>query len=118
MKFFEFLKKDLQFFKKNLVKEILKQKDVNRYIFVYDLIFHTFHDIHRTKYYLKICAMNFPYLFLEKEYEYSIIFSYLIYIYSFVPQAKYRLKFCNLNFPEISRKTNNFILPLMMDIQN
>jgi len=32
--------------------------------------------------------------------------------------AEYILGFTDYNFPEISIKTNNFILPLIMDIQN
>jgi len=73
------------------------------------------------KYILNFCILHFPFLFLEKKGNdghtfFSIIARYkgtlnitnFMVIYNFAYQ----------NFPEISNSTNNFILPLMMEIQN
>jgi len=58
-----------------------------------------------TKFYLKICTMIFPYY-------------HLTFVYHCIRQKGYCLKFYKYNFPEISESTNNFILPLLMEVQN
>jgi len=87
----------------------------------------------KAKYILKFSIQNFPYSFLKKYYEQDIvdIFEFdhngyviyrkiNIYLYTGGNREKvinrYVLEFLDYNFPEISLRTNNFILPLMMEI--
>jgi len=58
---------------------------------------------------LKISTLHYPY-FIFKIFNYSRVIHRNHFLYE--------KKFCLLNFPEISIRTNNFILPLMMEIQN
>jgi len=82
-------------------------------------LFSCSHDsVSVTKYVFKFCILNCPYLFLQKNFIGKIFLSILIYSRYITPKIKYGLKFSSLNFPEISIHTNNFILPLMMEIQN
>jgi len=67
-------------------------------------------------YILKFFILNFPYLFLEKNNCGSTIYSINVY-HKHEPSAVIS-KFLSCNFPEISLITNNFILPLMMEMQN
>jgi len=68
---------------------------------------------HSIKFVYKFCILYFPYVLLELRltpFEYNF-FGHLIHI-------KYVINYLKYNFPEMSRRTNNFILPLLMEIQN
>jgi len=64
------------------------------------------------KYLLKFLISYFPFLFLEKK------FNKRFKNMGSSCAGRNTLFFCTFNFPEISNRTNNFILPLIMEIQN
>jgi len=81
------------------------------------------------KYILNFSIKNVPYSFLEKwteedfDHNDEIVYrKYDLYSYTGGNDVTsfnyYILKFLDYNFPEISFKTKNFILPLLMEIQN
>jgi len=72
-------------------------------------LFYNNHSLETIKYVFDYCIKNYPYLFLEKNIDGDTILYNL---------GKNGLKFLKYNFPEISENTNNFILPLMIEIQN
>jgi len=67
------------------------------------------------KYHFKFFIYRCPFLFLEDLNEEIMSSYYMKFDY---PVNRYIVKFCSYNFPEISLRTNNFILPLLMEIQN
>jgi len=75
-------------------------------------------DLIQLKYIYNFYMRNFPFSFLEK----NINGTLLQYRFNFenhnLISKEHAYKFCKYNFPEISLSTNNFILPLMMEIQN
>jgi len=108
----------------HLVKYILKfyslnfpfiflEKDIHGSIIRYLLRYPYFYV---AKFAFKFYILNFPFLFLEKDKRGNNVF-YDLSLAGFCV-VKYSSKFCYLNFPEISLSTNNFILPLLMEIQN
>jgi len=148
MYFKKFLFRDLSVIKKKLNVEILKHKDkygntiLNylfwynsslekiKYVFVYccknypslvleknnygytilHYLFWYNSSLEKIKYVFVYCCKNYPSLVLEKNnYGYTIL-QYL--------RTKKDFNFLKYNFPELSIDTNNFILPLMMEIQN
>jgi len=146
MDFKKFLSQDLSIIKKELNVDILKRKDdigntILHYLFCYT------RSLHITKYVIKYCCKKYPSLILEKNGLGRTILHYLFY-YNSLEKIKYVLKYCckkypslclkkdkdgktiiyslgpngpkflKYNFPEISIHTNNFILPLTMEIQN
>jgi len=75
------------------------------------------------KYTLKFFIIRRPFMFLYKNNSLSSqnTFNSIVSYYTKrneTSRGKNIIKFCTLNFPEISIKTNNFILPLMLEIQN
>jgi len=92
---------------------------VNQNTFLNYLYYYNFDYLDLTKYVFKFCIQNFPSLFSRKNEDGYIIFSPLRYYDASVGGIpKYMVDFTTLNFPEHSRITNNFIFPLMMEIQN
>jgi len=74
-------------------------------------------DIYNLKYVLKFFIRNFPFLFFEKDDLGHTLFNCSIDCEN-IPNRHWIFNFYTLNFPECSIKTNNFILPLMMEMQN
>jgi len=102
-------------FSKCRFPSLFLEKDNFGYTILHYLNFETFCN---AKIILKFCILHYPYLFLEKNMYGNTFFSGLFYRNSFSSKVKYIINFCSLNYPEISRTTNNFILPLFMEIQN
>jgi len=112
---------------------------------VLDYLMHkNYLDIEIIKYVYGFCRKYYPSLFLEKYNMYTLImrpeplgryyFKFLIKHYPYIMIKKHRIvtehnlyynitfyysyDFYHYDFPEVSGSTNNFILPLMMEIQN
>jgi len=100
---------------------IFLEKDNYRSTFEYLLYSPSLSEV---KFILKFYILNFPFVFLEKNEHgvnvfYKLSFRDSCYLKYWDPcVVKHSSKFCVLNFPEISKRTNNFILPLLMEIQN
>jgi len=104
-----------RFCKKHYPSLFFEKNDLNKKYLVVSLYFHPRY-LCVIKYVLKFSILNFPYLFLEKD-EYGHT-CYDCFDPDTLSIEKYVLKFFSLNFPEISYSTNNFILPLTIEIQN
>jgi len=80
-------------------------------------------NLRSIKYFLKFLTKSCPCVFLLKILKYLLAFFFknrhnFSVLGALTPSIKYFFKFIDCNFPEISNSTNNFILPLMMEIQN
>jgi len=76
-----------------------------------------------SKYILKFFILNFPFIFLEKTNRgHTLNDINLPYInsamFTYDASAHYTYKFHIYNFPELSYRTNIFILPLLIEMQN
>jgi len=107
---FRTLKYIIEFYKKNFPEEFMCMSPLTHSI--------SYLSLRYIKYLFKIYIKTCPYSFIKdkkyfKEFKhdhFSIIHESEI--------IKCVLKFLNYNYPEIVDSTNNFILPLMMEIQN
>jgi len=105
----------LNFFKKHYPILFFK-KQIRNNSFNYNRMFHTTHDPKKfLKCFLKFYIINFPFLSLNLRFSRNLMTN--------IPSGYDILKkninlFYKYNFPEKSRFTNNFILPLIMEIQN
>jgi len=92
------------------------------YLFSYDgygrIVYYSVSKVlSKIKYVLKFYTLNFPFFILKIHYNGRTVKGLLI-CNDFLPRLICLMKFYSFNFPEMSNRTNNFILPLMMEIQN
>jgi len=108
MDFKTFLSQDLSVIKKELNSYILKRENGNNIFFN---LFYYNCSLEKIKYVLKYCYEKYTSLILE-------INNYGNTILCYSGENENCSNFLKYNFTEISESTNNFILPLTMEIQN
>jgi len=127
MDFEDFLSQNLRLIKKKLTVEYINKEDDDTFLY-YVLMKVKDLSLSKLKYIFKFCIRNLPFVLLDKgTFDYFVnycsspdtVFIYysnknLYCVYGII----YILNYFKYNFPEMSRKTNNFILPLLMEIQN
>jgi len=107
------VKYGLNFFKKN--HPILFLTKNRKYEIFLECLFDLYSDLPKIEYAIKFLIKHFPFLFLQKHVK--NIRLHLMYE-KYDCEVLYLYKFYKYNFPEKSKRKNNFILPLMMEIQN
>jgi len=105
------LEQDLEIIKKEYLNvETFEPEEFGflYFSFIYNISFS------KVKYIFMFYMNNHPYEFLKINSDHLIPAETIKMFYI----QQYKLKFFDFNFPEISKRTNNFIFPLLIEIQN
>jgi len=114
MNFEDFLSQDLRLIKKKLTVEYINKEDDDTFLY---FVLMEYLSLCKLKYIFKFCIRNLPFVFLDKD-TFDYFVDYHDEYYETIIENTYILDFYKYNFPEVSYSTNNFILPLTMEIEN